>query len=43
MEAFFDRFAAVPRAQAGPEAFREIGAPVGMAVVGPSLAASDPT
>ncbi|HEY6398268.1 MAG TPA: cupin domain-containing protein, partial [Solirubrobacteraceae bacterium] len=39
MERFFDRFAALSAAD--PEAFRSIGAPLGMEVIGPSLAQSD--
>ncbi len=39
MEAFFDRFATVERGPAVPEAFRTIGAGVGMDVVGPPLRA----
>jgi uncharacterized RmlC-like cupin family protein len=42
MEAFFDRFAAIPAEDLGPEAFRAVGAPVGMEVCGPPLAVSDP-
>ena len=40
MERFFDRFAALSAPD--PEAFRSIGAPLGMEVVGPPLAQSDP-
>jgi quercetin dioxygenase-like cupin family protein len=40
MEHFFDRFAALEAA--GPEAFKTVGATVGMDVVGPPLAQSDP-
>ena len=40
MERFFDRFAALSAPD--PEAFRSIGAPFGMEVVGPPLAQSDP-
>lgn len=40
MERFFDRFAAL--ADPEPEAFRRIGGPLGMEVVGPPLAQSDP-
>jgi quercetin dioxygenase-like cupin family protein len=40
MERFFDRFAALEAP--GPEAFETVGAQVGMAVVGPPLAQSDP-
>ncbi len=42
MEAFFDRFAALPGGSDIPQAFRSIGGPVGMDVVGPPLAVSDP-
>jgi mannose-6-phosphate isomerase-like protein (cupin superfamily) len=42
MEAFFDRFAALPADAAVADAFRSIGAEVGMDVVGPSLAQSHP-
>jgi quercetin dioxygenase-like cupin family protein len=42
MERFFDRFADVPRGAAAPQAFRDIGQEVGMEVVGPPLAISDP-
>ena len=42
MERFFERFGALPRDQANLEAFRAIGAEVGMAVVGPPLAVSHP-
>jgi mannose-6-phosphate isomerase-like protein (cupin superfamily) len=42
MERFFDRFAAVPAGGSVPDAFREIGASVGMDVVGPTLAVSNP-
>jgi quercetin dioxygenase-like cupin family protein len=37
MERFFDRFAALPREEAGPDAFRSIGAEVGMEILGPPL------
>jgi quercetin dioxygenase-like cupin family protein len=40
MERFFDRFAALSAPD--PEAFRSIGGPLGMEVVGPPLAQSDP-
>ena len=40
MERFFDAFAALETP--GPAAFEELGAKVGMAVVGPPLAQSDP-
>lgn len=42
MEAFFDRFAKLPEGADIPKAFREIGAEMGMVVVGPPLAVSDP-
>ncbi len=42
METFFDRFAALPGGSDVPQAFRSIGSQVGMDVVGPPLAASDP-
>jgi hypothetical protein len=42
MEAFFDRFAALTEGDSIPDAFRRIGAEVGMNVVGPPLAISDP-
>ncbi|MEA2428933.1 MAG: hypothetical protein QOF37_2561 [Thermoleophilaceae bacterium] len=42
MERFFDRFAEIPRGPAAPEAFARIGREVGMEVVGPPLAVSDP-
>lgn len=40
IEHFFDRFAALSAPD--PEAFRSIGGPLGMEVVGPLLAQSDP-
>lgn len=40
MEHFFDRFAELSTPD--PEAFRSIGEPLGMDVVGPPLAQSDP-
>ncbi len=40
MERFFDWFAEL--SMADPEAFRSIGAPLGMEVIGPSLGQSDP-
>ena len=40
MEPFFDRFAALAPGEAGPQAFRELGAPVGMEVVAPPLGAA---
>lgn len=40
MERFFDGFAALETP--GPAAFKEVGAEVGVAVVGPPLAQSDP-
>jgi mannose-6-phosphate isomerase-like protein (cupin superfamily) len=39
MERFFDRFASLPAGPVDPEAFRSIGAEVGMQVLGPPLAA----
>jgi quercetin dioxygenase-like cupin family protein len=42
MERFFDRFAQLGDGPAGPEAFKRIGAEVGMDVVGPPLAQSHP-
>jgi quercetin dioxygenase-like cupin family protein len=42
MEGFFDRFAALPAGAVNPEAFKSIGAEVGMDVVGPPLAKSHP-
>jgi quercetin dioxygenase-like cupin family protein len=42
MEGFFDRLAALPEGAAGPDAFRTLGSEVGMEVVGPPLAQSDP-
>jgi quercetin dioxygenase-like cupin family protein len=39
METFFDRFASLPAGPVDPDAFRTIGAPVGMDVIGPPLAA----
>jgi hypothetical protein len=41
MERFFDGFAALETP--GPAAFEEVGAEVGVAVVGPPLAQSDPS
>jgi quercetin dioxygenase-like cupin family protein len=43
MERFFDSFAALPDGAAIPEAFRRLGGEVGMDVVGPPLAVSDPS
>jgi quercetin dioxygenase-like cupin family protein len=40
MERFFDRFAALPPGPVDPGAFRNIGAEVGMDVVGPPMAAT---
>jgi len=37
MEHFFDRFAALTPTALGPDAFRSIGAEVGMDVLGPPL------
>lgn len=42
MEAFFDRFSALPPDGLGPDVFRTLGAEVGMEVVGPPLAKSHP-
>jgi quercetin dioxygenase-like cupin family protein len=42
MERFFDRFATLPAGPVDPEAFRSIGAEVGMDVVGPPMAATHP-
>jgi quercetin dioxygenase-like cupin family protein len=42
MERFFDRFATLPGGPADPEAFRTLGAEVGMDVVGPPMAATHP-
>lgn len=42
MERFFDRFAELPPDADLPGAFRSIGGEVGMEVVGPPLARSDP-
>jgi len=42
MERFFDRFATLAPDEAGPEAFRTIGAEVGMAILGPPLGARVP-
>jgi quercetin dioxygenase-like cupin family protein len=39
MEGFFDRFADLPAEELGPEAFKRLGGPVGMEIVGPPLAA----
>jgi quercetin dioxygenase-like cupin family protein len=43
MERFFDAFAELPPDAVAPEAFKRIGGQVGMDVVGPPLAASDPS
>ncbi|MEA2332137.1 MAG: hypothetical protein QOH58_2275 [Thermoleophilaceae bacterium] len=40
MESFFDRFSSLPGPD--PDAFKSIGADVGMDVIGPPLAQSDP-
>jgi hypothetical protein len=40
MERFFDRFAALSAPD--PRAFASIGGPLGMEVIGPPLAQSDP-
>lgn len=42
METFFDRFAALPAGPVDPGSFQAIGSEVGMNVVGPPLAVSDP-
>jgi quercetin dioxygenase-like cupin family protein len=42
MERFFDRFAALPEGSDPREAFRSLGAEVGMDVIGPPLAQSHP-
>ena len=42
MERFFDRFATLPAGPVDPDAFRSIGAEVGMDVVGPPMAAPHP-
>ncbi len=42
MERFFDEFASLPDGPLDPDAFRSIGREVGMEVVGPPLAVSDP-
>ncbi|MGZ8632857.1 MAG: cupin domain-containing protein [Solirubrobacteraceae bacterium] len=42
MERFFDRFATLPAGPVDPDAFRSIGAEVGMDVVGPPMAATHP-
>ena len=42
MERFFERFAALPAGSAGPEAFGQIGGELGMQVVGPPRAVSNP-
>lgn len=42
MESFFERFAALPPGQAGPDAFAEVGRDCGMTVLGPPLAVSHP-
>ena len=42
MEAFFDRFAELPDGPVDPGVFAHLGADVGMTVVGPPLAVSDP-
>jgi hypothetical protein len=42
MEAFFDRFAELPDGPVDPGVFARLGADVGMTVVGPPLAVSDP-
>ncbi len=42
MESFFESFAALPDDAVGPQAFGSIGREVGMDVIGPPLAMSDP-
>jgi hypothetical protein len=42
MEASFDRFAELPDGRVDPDVFARLGAEVGMTVVGPPLAVSDP-
>lgn len=42
MESFFDRFAELPAGPVDPDVFRRLGADVGMNVLGPPLAVSDP-
>jgi hypothetical protein len=42
MEQFFEEFAELSEEQTGPEVFRSIGTKVGMEVLGPPLAQSDP-
>ena len=42
MERFFDRFATLPAGAVDPDAFRSIGAEVGLDVVGPPMAATHP-
>ena len=42
MERFFDAFADLPDGAAGPQAFGRIGSGVGMEVIGPPLAQSEP-
>lgn len=42
MERFFDRFATLPAGPVDPDAFRSIGAEVGMDVMGPPMAATHP-
>jgi quercetin dioxygenase-like cupin family protein len=42
MERFFDRFAELPDGPVDPSSFRTLGSEVGMDVVGPPLAKSDP-
>ncbi len=37
MEAFFDAFAELPAGPVDPAAFRQLGEPVGMEVLGPPL------
>lgn len=42
MEGFFDRFAELPAGPVDPDEFQRLGGEVGMNVVGPPLAKSDP-
>jgi hypothetical protein len=42
MEAFFDRFAELPPGPVDPGVFAALGRDVGMEVLGPPLAVSDP-
>jgi hypothetical protein len=42
MESFFERFAELSRSELDPSTFARLGAEVGMTVLGPPLAISDP-